>query len=523
MPDDETPFVSPQVGRWVLVSTVLASSMAFIDSSALNLILPAIQRELGASGTQMLWVSNAYLLPLSALMLLGGSLGDVYGRKRLFAIGIAGFAVASAFCGLAPNPELLIAARTLQGVFGSMMVPGSLSMITTLFPHQRRGKAIGIWSALSTVTTIAGPLLGGFLASAGLWRGVFFINLPLAFVALMALTFRFPPGPYRDHGAQLDVPGALLITSGLAGMTYAFIEASNLGWSDPRIYGSLILSGLCLLAFLPIERVVSQPLVPLGLFQSNTFASTNLMTLLLYGGLIGGFFFYSLNLIQAQGYPERIAGVTLLPFSILLTLLSRFSGDYADRHGPRGPLILGPLLVALGFALLSFPGQTDGPVEYWRTYFPGMIVVGAGMGITVAPLSTAVMNSVPLRRSGTASGVNNAISRVGGVLSIAVMGALALTTFRSGLLMGTQDLDLGRALREELATEAGDLGEAQVPAQAPQELVAHLRHVLRASLINSFQLQVRLAAGLALLSSLAFFLWVQNPEVLPTEQEGFSA
>ena len=318
--------VSVATGRWVLFATVLASSMAFIDGSALNVALPVLQHDLGASGTELLWIVNGYALLLAALILLGGSLGDHYGRKRVFGLGIALFATASFFCGIAPSTGFLIAARAVQGSGGALMVPGSLALISASFGPTRRGRAIGTWGAFSTLTTVGGPIIGGFLASAGLWRGVFFINLPLAVLALVALAAKVPESRDPSLSRALDGPGAALATVGLAGVTAGFLEAPQLGWTDPLILLALIGGVAALVAFVVVEARSPHPLVSLHLFRSRTFSGTNLMTLFLYGALGGALVFFPLNLIQVQGYDPAIAGFAFLPFAILLIALSRWAG-----------------------------------------------------------------------------------------------------------------------------------------------------------------------------------------------------
>ncbi len=386
--------VLPDRGRWVLFSTILASSMAFIDTSALNVALPALQEDLHASGVQLLWIVNAYLLMLAALILVGGSLGDRLGRKKVFMIGISLFVLASLACGFAPTTEFLIGARVVQGIGGAMMIPGSLAIITTYFAPDQRGGAIGMWSAATTIVTVAGPVLGGLLADAGLWRGVFLINLPLGITTLLVLYFKVP-----ESRAEL---------------TYGFISLPDLGFGNPRIYGTLLGGFVALVAYVVVEARSDHPMMPLHLFKSRTFSGTNLLTLFLYGALSVSTFFLCLNLVQAQGYSQSLAGLADIPFALLLTGLSGWAGGLADRHGPRLLLIVGPLLIGLGFLLMAFVGLTDGPSDYWKTFLPGIIVFGLGMGITVAPLTTAVMGSVATQYAGTASGINNACGGIRG-------------------------------------------------------------------------------------------------------------
>lgn len=496
----------------VILAAILASSMAFIDSSALNVALPILQGDLGMNGSQLLWVVNAYALFLSALILVGGSLGDIYGRKRIFMIGIGLFAVASLACGLAPDANLLIIARAIQGIGGALMVPGSLALITSSVAPERRGAAIGTWSTFSTLTTLGGPALGGWLAQAGLWRFVFFINLPLAAFALYILVTGVPESRDSSAPPHLDYVGALLVTLGLAGLTYGFIEAPSQGWGSPIILITLIGGFLALVLFVIVESRTKYPMVPLRLFRSRTFSGTNALTLFLYAALSALPFFNSLNLVQIQGYPPDIAGLTFLPFGILLSLLSRRMGRLADRLGPRPLLTVGPFIAGVGFLMFAFAGQTNGPASYWTTFFPAIVVLGVGMGITVAPLTTAVMGAAPAESSGTASGINNAVARTAGVLAIAILGALALTTFGGFTMTQLRDegMNFSEAQMDDIRSEINKLADAQVPASIPAENMPVVEDALKASFINTFNLMAVICAVLAWISAALAFILVDR-------------
>jgi EmrB/QacA subfamily drug resistance transporter len=471
--------------------------MAFIDGSALNVALPAVQADLRASGAQLLWVVNGYLLMLAALILPGGSLGDRLGRKKIFMAGIALFMLASLACGLAPTIGFLIGARIAQGIGGALMIPGSLAIISASFGDAERGRAIGTWSAATTLVTIAGPLLGGVLADAGLWRGVFLINLPLGIAALLVLLARVPESRDDEDAGALDYPGAALAALGLAGLTYGFISAPGLGFGDPQVYASLLGGVAALVAFVAVEARATHPMMPLRLFSSSTFAGTNLLTLFLYGALSIGMFFLSLNMIQAQGYSQSSAGLAFLPFTLVLATLSRFTGGLADRYGPRLSLIVGPALAGLGFLLFSFVGLTRGPAEYWTTFLPGMLVFSVGMAITVAPLTDAVMGAVPSHAAGTASGINNAVSRTAGVLAIAIVGAAALLVFKQALAAQTSGLGLAAATQQALASAAGQLGATQPPAGAPPAQVDSIRLAIRLAFVDAYRVVMWICAALA--------------------------
>ncbi len=502
--------VLPEEGRWVLFSTILASSMAFIDASALNVALPALQNDLQASGAQLLWIINAYLLMLAALILVGGSLGDKLGRKKVFMFGISLFMLASLACGFAPTTELLIEARVVQGIGGAMMIPGSLAIITAYFEPKQRGEAIGTWSAATTIVTVAGPVLGGFLADAGLWRGVFLINLPLGLTTLLVLYFKVPESRNEEISGKIDYPGVILATLGLAGLTYGFISLDDLGLTDPRIYGSLLGGIVALVAYVVVEARSSHPMMPLHLFKSYTFSGTNLLTLFLYGALSVGTFFLSLNLIEAQGYSQSIAGFADMPFALLLSGLSPLTGQLADRYGPRLPLIIGPSLAGLGFLLMAFVGLTHGPSDYWTTFFPGIMVFGLGMAITVAPLTTAVMGSVATDYAGTASGINNAVSRTAGVLAIAIVGSVALCTFAGALQDYTANIHLSHTARTLLQSQARQLGQTSLIMGVAPENVHAVETAIKLAFVDTFRVVMLICAAMAWLSALMAALLVKN-------------
>ncbi|HET6450530.1 MAG TPA: MFS transporter [Spirochaetia bacterium] len=497
-------------GTWVLTATILASSMAFIDGSALNVALPALQSALQASGEQLLWVVNAYLVMLAALIPIGGSLGDVLGRRKVFAVGIALFMVASLTCGLAPTIGFLIAARLLQGIGASLMIPGSLAIITSFFGRESRGRAIGTWSAFTTIVTVAGPVLGGFLASSGLWRGVFLINLPLGILSLAVLLTRVPESRDEASSRRIDYLGALLLAAGLAGPTYGLLSAPDRGFSDPRVLGSLVLGAAALAAFLAVEARSQHPMIPLALFSSRTFSGVNLLTFGLYGALSAGTFFLSLNLVQAQSYSMTLAGFAFTPFALILTALSRWAGGLVDRGGPRLPLVVGPAIAGAAFLVMAFSGLSDGPSRYWFTFFPGIVLLGVGMGITVAPLTTAVMSSVATHLAGTASGINNAVSRVAGVLAIAVVGALSLFLFAHALQSRTAPLPLDGAARTALSAEASRLGGATVPSSVAADNASAVQAAIRQAFVDTFRVVMLICAVLAWVGAALAGLFVEK-------------
>ena len=404
----------------ILAATILGSSLAFIDGSVVNVALPAIQAALRADAPAMQWVVDAYLLPLGALVLLGGALGDRLGRVRVFMAGIALFTIASAACGLAPGAPALLAARAVQGLGAALVVPGSLAIIGASIPADRRGAAIGTWSGAGALTTALGPVLGGWLVDAVSWRAVFLINLPLA-AATLWLARGIPDS--RDPGATgpLDWRGAVLAAAGLGAVTYGFIAAPGRGYTGP-VLGCLA-GGVALLAwFGVVEARHPAPMVPLRLFRSRQFSGANGLTLLLYFALTGVLFFLPFMLIGVHGYSATAAGAALLPLSLLLGGLSGAVGRLAGRVGARPLLVAGPVLAGVGFALL---GLRAGDAGYWTGVLPGMLALAAGMTLAVAPLTTAVMAAAPEGQAGAASGINNAVARIAGLLAVSVLGALA--------------------------------------------------------------------------------------------------
>jgi EmrB/QacA subfamily drug resistance transporter len=485
---------------WILAATILGSSLAFIDGSVVNLALPAFQADLNATVIDAQWVVEAYALLLAALILVGGSLGDLYGRRRIYAAGVSLFAASSIWCGLAPSIGQLILARGLQGVGAALLVPGSLAIISASFHPDQRGRAIGTWSGFTSITAAVGPVLGGFLIEHGSWRWVFFINVPLALIVLLLTFWRVPESRNPDTPQGLDWVGAGLATVGVGGIVYALIESSKREWNNPAVVVALLSGVFALVAFAVVEARSTAPLVPFGLFRSRNFSGANLLTLFLYSALSGMLFFFPLNLIQVQGYSATAAGASMLPFILLMFVLSRWSGGLVDRYGAKRPLVVGPLIVAVGFMIFAIPSIGD---NYWTTFFPAVVVLGLGMAISVAPLTTTVMNSVPEERAGTASGINNAVSRLAGVLSIAALGVVMLTTFNQHLSSRLDNIRLEPQIRRDIESQRVKLAAIEIPQGVDTPLREELRRSIDSSFVAGFRLVVIIASGLAILSSIA--------------------
>jgi EmrB/QacA subfamily drug resistance transporter len=496
------------VGTWVLVATILGSSMAFIDGTVVNVALPVLQTSLNATATDVQWVIEAYSLFLASLILVGGSLGDHFGRRRIFAIGILLFTVASILCGLAPNVNVLIIMRAIQGIGGALMIPGSLAIISASFDSKQRGRAIGTWSAFTAITSVIGPVLGGVLVQYASWRWVFFINLPIAVIVLFVLFWRVPESRGEvEAGQRLDWLGALLATLGLGGLVYGLIESDNLGLSNSLVLASIAGGVVALVLFLLVEARSRSPMMPLNLFRSRTFSGTNLLTFFLYAALGGSLFFVPFNLIRVQGYSPTAAGAATLPIIVLLFTLSRWSGGLVARVGAKLPLIIGPIIAAIGFALYAVPGIGG---SYWTTFFPAAVVLGLGMAISVAPLTTAVMGSVDTQHVGTASGVNNAVSRTAGLLAIAVLGIVILAVFSSSLLNHLALLQIPAETHNIIVAQQNRLVGIDIPAGLSSSTYAAIQKAISESFVTGFRVVMLIASGLALVSSLCSLLLIEG-------------
>ena len=409
--------------RWVLAATILASTIAYVDESVVNVALPAIGRDLSASPAALQWVINAYTLCLAAFLLVGGGAGDRLGRRRVFIAGIALFGAASLACGLSREIAQLIAARAVQGAGAALLIPCSLAIIGAAFPDNERGRAIGTWAGFSAIAAATGPLLGGWIVDHLAWQTIFFINPVLCLAALWIAWRHLPESIDPDAPPGIDWLGALLAFAGLAGVAFGLIALPDTGWRDTTTAATLAGGAVLLAIFVWHEGRSPAPMMPLGLFRSATFSGVNALTLLLYGALGGAFFLLPFALISVHGYSATMAGAVFLPFTAIMAVLSRWSGGLLDRVGARLPLVAGPVLVAVGFVLFALAGPET---SYALAFLLPVSIVGLGMAVTVAPLTTTVIAAVPGHQTGVASGINNALSSVASLFAIAAFGALAL-------------------------------------------------------------------------------------------------
>lgn len=497
---------APPAPRWVLVVALLGSTMAFLDATVVGVALPVIQTDLGATVDQAQWVIEAYALFLASLVLVGGALGDRLGRRRVFSTGVALFALASAACALASTPLLLVVARGVQGIGGALLVPGSLALISATYAEEERGKAIGTWSSFSSITSALGPVLGGWVVTHASWRWLFVLNVPLGILVLVLAARHVPESRDPDAPPRMDLLGALLAVSGLALVVEALLAAPSRGGPTAvPVIAQLVAGAAAVVVFVVVEARRRYPMVPLALFRSRTFTGANVLTVLLYASLSGLFFFLPFDLILVQRYSPAEAGAALLPFIVLVSLLSPWTGKLAGRIGPRLPLVVGPAVAAAGFALL---GATSGRGSYWTAFFPGMVVLGVGMGFTVAPLTAAVMGSVDVHRAGVASGINNAVARVAGLLSVAGLGVVLIERFDRALDQRLASLPLAEPVAAVVARERPKLAAAALPSELEPSLRQALQSAFDDAYVEGFRLVVFLCALLALGGALAALLLI---------------
>ncbi len=482
------------------MATILASSMTFIDGTVVNVALPALQSSLGATIADVQWVIEAYALLLGGLILVGGSLGDQFGRKRMFLAGTAVFTAASILCGLAPSVHVLIAARAVQGIGAAFLVPGSLAVITATFDAAERGRAIGTWSGFTAITTAVGPVLGGWAIEHVSWRAIFFLNVPLAVIVFLISIPMMRESSDPSRTPRIDWPGGFLAVAGLGGVVFALLQGPPSTFASPAVLGAAIGGATALALFVVVERRSSSPMLPLALFRSRTFTLVNLLTLLLYGALGVFLWLVPMTLIQASQYSATEAGAALLPLPILMFVLSRWSGGLVASVGARLPLTIGPAIVAAGLWLFARPGFG---ASYWMAVFPAVLVLGLGLAIVVAPLTTAAMDAVDVRHSGVASGVNNAVSRVAGLVAIAVFGIVMVNAFDHRISPALDRIGLPAAARSalngELSKLAGaDLSRPEIAGAAGADRLRAAREAIDRSFLSAFESTMKAAAAVAL-------------------------
>ena len=504
----------PSSRPWIIAAASLGSGMAFLDSTILNVALPALQSDLGASVQAVQWTYGAYALVLSALLLVGGTLGDRFGRRRVFVLGATIFAVASLWCALAPGTAQLITARGVQGVGGALLVPASLAIIGASFEGRLKAKAIGTWGALSAIAMAVGPVLGGWLVEEVSWRAAFLINPVLAAVAIPIALWHVPES--RDPEAHnVDLVGAVLATTGLAGLVYALIESSAWGLGAPRVLVALTVGLIGLASFIWVERRVKDPMVPPSLFRSRTFDGANLVTLLFYMALTGSLYFLPFLMMQVHGYSALVAGSVFLPFVAMAFLIGRLSGRISARFGTKIPLVVASLAVLVGLLLFAVPGVEHD--SYWTSFFPAMIVQGAGMALAITPLTTAALGSVDREHSGLASGVNNAVARVAGLMAVALLGVFVYGVFSTSLDARLHGMDLSEEVRSEMEAAKTHLGAAEAPEGVNAGTEAHIERAIDESFVAGFRAVMLVSAGLALASALVAALLVSDRSVGPSD------
>jgi EmrB/QacA subfamily drug resistance transporter len=491
-----------------LIACILGSGIVFLDGTVVNVALPAIERDLGAGLAAQQWVVEAYLLTLSSLLLVGGSLDDLFDRKHIFAAGVAGFGATSLLCAVSPTVEFLIAARALQGVAGALLVPSTLAIIMSTFPEDERGKAIGSWTAWTGIATVIGPLGGGALIDAASWRWIFAINVPVVLVTLFLIQRGVPSARHNVTGRRVDFLGALLCAVGLGGTIFALIEGPRLGWSDPAVIGTAVAGVLGIVTFIWHEHRTRDPMMPLDLFRIRNFAVGNFATLTIYAGLGGGLFFLGLYLQQVAGYSALAAGATFLPLTVLMFLLSRRFGGLADRYGPRFFMGVGPIVASIGLFLLLV---VHGDAPFVSQLLPGLLVFALGLSMTVAPLTATVLGAVSQEHSGVASGVNNAIARIAQLLAVAALGAIVAAQFQSKV---ESELS-GKTLSPQAQTAVDHAKQLPLSSEEAKSVKGPEHATVKSGLDSGSESALHLGLGtagvLVLFGGLASLVGIENP------------
>ncbi|MCW5878697.1 MAG: MFS transporter [Anaerolineales bacterium] len=494
-------------GFWVLVSTILGSCMSYIDATVIYIALPVVQQDLNATVVQAQWIVEAYVLFQAALILVGGTLGDRLGRRRVFAVGVVIFSIASALCGLAATPGFLIGARILQALGGALLGPSSLAIITAYFDDERRGAAFGAWSGASAIALALGPAIGGLIVQYASWHWLFFINVPVGLLTVLVLFWKVPESRDEKAPSTLDWRGASLATLGLGMFVFGFIESANYGLGSPIVLGSIFLGAAVFALFIYTQRITENPLLPLSLFKSRTFSGANLITLLMYCAVSGVIFFLPFNLIQIQGYDIVMAGLGFLPFPLIVGALSGWAGGLVARYGSKLPLTIGPLVVAAGLVLF---GQAGLGGSFWTTFFPAVIVLAFGMTLVIAPLTTTVMGAAPKRLSGTASGINTAVNSTANVLAVAILGVVALNVFIGSVERRLDPAQFTPQALSEIHAETKNLANASAPASLPPAQRQQIDSVYDQAFVDAFQIVMYVCAGLVATASLVAQIFVDG-------------
>jgi EmrB/QacA subfamily drug resistance transporter len=498
-------------GKLILAATILASGMAFLDSSVVGIAIPTIQAKLGATITGIQWIVNGYTLMLCSLILISGALGDRFGRRRIFIYGIGLFILSSFLCSISQSINQLVIFRIIQGIGGAMMVPGSLSIINTSFEEKYRGYAIGIWSGFAGGVGALAPLAGGWLVQSFGWPSIFYINIPLGIIALV-LAFRYVPESRNDESTQIDIVGSIFIFLSLLGLAWGLISIPDLGWGNPLIIISLLGGIIAFICFIIIQKKSRHPLVPFSIFKSSLVVGANLATLCLYFALSGVIFFLVLNFQQIQHYSPIIAGLAMLPTILLITFLSGKGGSVADKIGPRLPMILGPLAVSIGMALLIIPG-TD--ANYFIQYLPGLILFGLGMAFVIAPLTKSAL-AVEEKYSGAASGVNNAIARIAGLLAVALLGLIVVSLFEGQLSQKIMLSSMNTSAKHSIMIQQDKLGGITIPKNFDSQTKYIAQSAIDDSFIYGFRWAMGINALLALISAIISFFTIHNKKLKQT-------
>ena len=502
--------LTPRRKQLVLAAAILGTTVVTVDSTVANVALPAIADDLGGGLAGQQWTANAYLVTLSALLLIGGSLGDIFGERRVFALGVFLFGATSLICALAPTIEVLVGARALQGVAGALLTPAALAVIVSTFPPEERGKAVGAWTAWGGIGTVLGPVIGGQLVDAASWRWIFAINVPIVLITIVLILRVVPVGRERDPNARVDVVGAALCAFGLAGITFGLIEQPLHGWTDVAVALPLVAGAVLFVSFLVWEARSAHPMLPLALFRRRNFAAGNLETFLMYGGLGLLFFFLVLFLQQVAGFSALEAGSASIPVTLLMFGLSMRFGALADKHGPRFFMGVGPLVAAVGMLLLMM--RVDADAKYVTDVLPGLLVFGFGLSMTVAPLTATVLADADDSNAGIASGVNNAIARVAGLVSIAAVGAVVAASFASKLDDAVGQRALARPAVARAVAEAKKQPLAVVDVQGvPEDVAASVRESAEDASVGAFHVGLGIATALVALGGVLGLIAITNP------------